>query len=176
MRAHLQETPIVLSVLADEHRIDSRFHIVINPARAGALEEREGALVRVEHHLLALARIGANEHHPAMAEPHMRDLQGGRHAVDQRDLVGPVELVGLARRKAQRDIGVSRRACALLPPGDRIPPDRRVAASVAKSAGSSKIRISVRRSRGARPSFLSSRASSCSRHGPIRGNGCCERS
>jgi hypothetical protein len=134
MRAHLQEAAIVLPVLADEHRVDRRFHIVIDSPRAGALEEREGALVRVEHHLLALARIGAHEHHPAMAEPHMRDLQGGRHAVDQRDLVRPVELVGLARRKAQRNISVSCRAGALLPPGDRVAPDRRVASFVAKSA------------------------------------------
>ena len=35
----------------------------------------------------------------------MRDLDGDRHAVEQHDLVAPVELVGLARRKAQRHIG-----------------------------------------------------------------------
>jgi hypothetical protein len=134
MRAHPQEAAIVLPVLADEHRIDRRFHVVVDSARAGALEEREGALVRVEHHLLTLARIGAHEHHPAVTEPDMRDFQRRCHAADQRDLVAPVERVSLARRKAQRNIGVRRCARALLPPGDRIAPDRRVAASISKSA------------------------------------------
>ena len=134
MRAHLNEAAIVLPGLADEHRIDRRFHIVINPARARALEEGEGAIVRVEHHLLALARIGAHEHHPAVAEPDMGDLQSRRHAADQSDLVTPIELVGLARSKAQRNVGVRRGARALLPPGDRIAPDCRVTASISKSA------------------------------------------
>src|SRR5207248_2375147 len=73
-------------------------------ARAGALEEGEGAAVRVEHHLLGLARISPHEQHPAVAQPDMRDLHGHRRAVDQHDLVRPVELVGLARRKTQRYI------------------------------------------------------------------------
>ena len=56
--AHLQEAPIILTVLADEDRLHRRLHVVVDAARAGAFEEREGALVRVEHHLLRLARIG----------------------------------------------------------------------------------------------------------------------
>jgi hypothetical protein len=132
MRAHLQEAAIVLAVLTDEHRIDRRLHIVVNPTRAGAPEEREGALVRVEHHLLALARIGAHEHHAAVAKPDMRDLQGRRHAANQRDLVTPIELVGLARRKTQRNVGVRRCPRALLSPGYCIASDRRIAASISK--------------------------------------------
>ena len=76
-------------------------------ARAGALEKRERPLVSVEHHLLRLARIGAHEHHPAVAEADVRDLHRRRHAVQHDDLVAPVELVGLARREGQRDEGVS---------------------------------------------------------------------
>jgi hypothetical protein len=134
MRAHLNKAAIVLPSLADEHRIDRRFHVVIDSARARALEEGEGAIVRVEHHLLALARIGAHEHHPTVAEPDMGDLQSRRHAADQSDLVTPIELVGLARSEAQRNVGVRRGARALLPPGDRIAPDCRVTASISKSA------------------------------------------
>jgi hypothetical protein len=134
MRAHLQEAAIVLPGLADEHRVDRGFHIIVDPARTRALEERERSFVRVEHHFLALARISAHKHHPAVAKPDVRDLQGRRHAADQRDLVGPVKLVGLARRKAQRNIGVSRCARVLLPPGDRVAPDRRGTPFVAKSA------------------------------------------
>jgi hypothetical protein len=62
----------------------------------------------VEHHLLALARIGPNEHHPAMAETDGRDLHLHGHAVDQDDLVAPIELVGLARREDERHIGIDR--------------------------------------------------------------------
>ena len=71
MRAHLQEAAIVLALLADEDRLHRRLHVVVDAARAGALEEGEGALVRVEHHLLRLARIGPHEHHPAVAEADM---------------------------------------------------------------------------------------------------------
>jgi hypothetical protein len=82
MRAHLKEAAIVLAVLADEDRLHRRLHIVVDPTRAGAPEECEGALMCVEHHLLALARIGAHEHHPAVAKPDMRHLQGRRHAAN----------------------------------------------------------------------------------------------
>ena len=83
-------------------------------------EQRKRAVVGVEHHLLRLARIGAHEHHAAVAEPEVGDLHGRRYPVHQNDLMAPVELVGLARRKTQRHIGVRRRARALLSPGDRI--------------------------------------------------------
>ena len=43
----------------------------------------------------------------AVAEPDVRHLHGDGHAVDQYDLVAPVELVGLAGRKAQRHISAS---------------------------------------------------------------------
>ena len=83
MRAHLEEAAIVLAVLADEDRLHRRLHVVVDAACAGALEERERALVGVEHHLLRLARVGAHEHHPAVAEPNVRDLHRRRHAADE---------------------------------------------------------------------------------------------
>ena len=128
MRAHLEEAAIVLPVLADEDRLHRRLHVVVDAARAGALEERERPLVRVEHHLLRLARIGAHEHHPAVAETDVRDLHRRRHAVQHDDLVAPVELVGLARRESQRDEGARRRARMLLPPTCRITANGGVAA------------------------------------------------
>ena len=70
----------------------------------------------VEHHLLRLARIGAHERHPAVAEPHMGDLHRHRDAVDQHDLVAPVELVRLARREAQRNESRRRRRALPAPP------------------------------------------------------------
>lgn len=61
----------------------------------------------VEDHLLALARIDPpHEQHARVTKPDVRHLYLGRHAVDDDDLVAPVELVSLAGREAQRHIGV----------------------------------------------------------------------
>ena len=114
--AHLQEAAVVGALAADEDRLHRRLHVVVDAARAGALEERECPVVRVEHHLLRLARIGPHEQHPAVAQPDMRHLHRHGRAVDQHDLVAPVELVGLARRKAQRDKGANRRRRAVTLP------------------------------------------------------------
>ena len=89
VRAHLEEAVVVLAVLADEDRLHRRLHVVVNAALAGALEEREGALVGVEHHLLRLPRVGAHEHHAAHGKPDVGDLHRRRHAVHDDDLVAP---------------------------------------------------------------------------------------
>ena len=169
--AHPQKAAVELALLADEHGLDRRLHVVVDAARARSLEEGEGAVVRVEHHLLALARIGAHEQHAAVAEPDVRHLDGDRRAVDQHDLVAPVELVGLARREAQRHIGFRRRRAALGAPLPGVAPDRVVAALVAEPA--QLLENPDQRQPLARglPSFASSSASSCSRHGSIRGSG-----
>jgi len=132
VRAHLQEAAIVLPVLAGEDRLHRSLHIIVDAARACALEKREGAVMRVEHHFLGLARIGPHEHHPAVAEADMRDLHRRRHAVHHDDLVAPVELVGLARRERQRHIGARRLARVLAAPGPGVAPHGVVAALVAK--------------------------------------------
>ena len=68
VRAHLQEAAIILPILADEDRLYRRLHIVVDATRAGALEKAEGALMRVENHLLRLTRIGSGDKHPAVTE------------------------------------------------------------------------------------------------------------
>ena len=108
MAAHLQKAPVELALLAKEHRLHRRLHVVVDAARAGALEEREGAGMGVEHHLLAFARIDPHKRHPAMAQTHMRGLHHHRDAVHHNGLVAPVELVGFAGRKAQRNISLRR--------------------------------------------------------------------
>jgi hypothetical protein len=72
--AHLQEPTIVMPFLAGEDRLDGCLHVVIDAPRAGTLEEGEGPVMRIEHHLLALAHIGPGKHHPAVAKPDMRHL------------------------------------------------------------------------------------------------------
>ncbi len=79
--AHLQEAAIVQPLLADKDRLDRRFHIVVDAARAGATEEVEGLVVGVEDHLLALTHIGSGKHHVAVAEADMSDFHRGRHTV-----------------------------------------------------------------------------------------------
>ena len=107
---------------------------VVDPTRAGALEEGEGPVVRVEDHLLALTHVGPREHHPAVAEPCVRDLHGDSHARDQHHLMAPVELVGLARRVIERDIGLGRHSAAAFRPDARIAADGVIAALVAGGA------------------------------------------
>jgi hypothetical protein len=132
--AHLQEAAVVGPFLADEDRLHRRLHVVVDAARAGAPEEGERPIVGVEHHLLALPRVGPHEHHPAVAEPDMRDLDLHRRAAEQHDLVAPVELVGLARREAQRHIGRRDSRRSRVPPAAGIAPEGIVAAFVALAA------------------------------------------
>jgi hypothetical protein len=89
VRAHLQEPAIVGAILANEDRVDRRLHVVVDAAPTRALEEGKAAIMRVEDHLLALARIGPHEHHAAVAEPKVSDLHGDRCAADQYDVVAP---------------------------------------------------------------------------------------
>ena len=116
MAAHLQEAAIVEAILADEDRLHCRLHVVVDAASAGALEQSKCSIMSVEHHLLRLARIGANEQHTAVAEPDVGNLHDRRHAVQQNDFVAPVELIGFSGGKAQRDIGCGRRLPMLLGP------------------------------------------------------------
>ena len=91
--------------------------------------------MRVEHHLLRLARIGAHEQHAAVAQADMRDLHRHRDAVQHDDLMAPVELVGFARREAQRHEGGRRHwlACSRLQ-RLRVAPHGVIAALVAEIA------------------------------------------
>ncbi|MEA2987739.1 MAG: hypothetical protein QOG83_450 [Alphaproteobacteria bacterium] len=140
--AHLQEAAIVEAVLADEDRLHRGLHVVVDAATAGALEQGKGPqsslrrlrkLVRVgvEHHLLCLARIDPHEHHAAMAVPDMGDLDDHRHAVQQDDLVAPVELEGLSWREAERDVGRGHRLPAFLGPSPGVTTHSIVAAVIA---------------------------------------------
>ena len=64
----------------------------------------------------------------------MRHLHGDRRAVDQHDLVAPVELVGLARREAQGYVGFGSRRTARGAPLPGIASYRIVAALVSEPA------------------------------------------
>ena len=97
--AHHQEAPVVAPLLAREDRIHRGLQVVIDsPARHAAKElERPG--MRIEHHLLALARIGDQEKCAAVAQPHVRELDDLIDAAELDVLVAEVKLVRLAGRK-----------------------------------------------------------------------------
>ena len=108
--AQLQKAPpVVGALLAHEHHAHRRLHVVVDAPPADPAEEVEGPFVRLEHHLLALAREDLNQLHAAVAEPHVRCLHLGRHTRQARVLVAPVELVGLAGIEAQRHKTLRRR-------------------------------------------------------------------
>ena len=101
--AHRQEAAVVAPLPAGEDRIDGGLEVVVDPAPGHAAQERERPGVRVEHHLLALARIGDQEERAAVTQPQMTDLDHLLDAAEHHMLVAPVELVGLAGCKALWD-------------------------------------------------------------------------
>jgi hypothetical protein len=131
--AHLQEATIVGALAPDEDRLDCGLHVVVDAAPAGALEEGEGPVVGVEHHLLALAGIGAHEEHAGVAEPDMGDPDLHRDPADEHDLVAPVELEGLAGSEGEWDEGLGRDGLALTPPASGVATNCIVAALIAQA-------------------------------------------
>jgi hypothetical protein len=103
MRAHPQKAAVEAPLLAQEDRVDRGRHVVINPATARPAKQPEGVVVRGEHHLLGLARIGSHQEHPAVAQSDVGDLDRGRHPAEHHHLVRPIELVSFTRREPQRD-------------------------------------------------------------------------
>ena len=106
---HLLEAAVVVPLLAGEHRAHRRLHVAVDAAPADPAEEAERALVRLEHHLLALAREDLDQLHAAVTQPHVRRLHPGRRARQHRVFVAPIELAGLARIEDQRHKGLGRR-------------------------------------------------------------------
>ena len=95
MIAHHQEAPVVAPLLAGEDRIHRGLQVVIDSAARHAAKELERPGVRIEHHLLALARISDEEKCAAVAQSQVRELD---------DLINAAELdVLVARLKLPRD-------------------------------------------------------------------------
>jgi hypothetical protein len=127
MIRHHQEATVEHALLADEHGRHRGLHVVVDAAQRHSSEEGEAARMRVEHHLLRLARIRSNVHRPRRAQPHMRDLHAHRLARDLHVFVAPVELVRLALPEQQRDKCRHAGAGILTPrlgPARSVAPDR----------------------------------------------------
>ncbi|SLN78046.1 hypothetical protein ROA7023_04698 [Roseisalinus antarcticus] len=150
---------------------------VVDPAGTGAAEEGERPVVRIEHRLLRLARTGPDERHPAVAQAEMGDLGRHGHAIEDHDLMAPVDLAGLARIEARRHIGTGRGFLRRLRPTARMAPDSIMAAVMAAVAQlRADPRIGVGRPRLGRRAFSPGSSSSSDRQGSIFGRGCVVRS
>ena len=123
MRAHLQKAPVVLPGAPDEDRLHRRLHVVVDAAPADPAVKGEGLVVCIEDHLLRLAEIGAHDRHAAIGKPHLRDLHHDGQAVKLDRLVAPVELIGFARIKPQRDESLRRQPGAIGTPSLHEPVD-----------------------------------------------------
>jgi hypothetical protein len=105
-------------------------HIVVNAPGECAAKEREGPVIRIEHHLLPLSHVVSGKQHPPVAQLEMGDLHGHCHAADQHDLVAPVQSVCLARRIIDWHIGICRGGCAGVRLSLGIPSDSILAARI----------------------------------------------
>ncbi len=102
MAGHCSEPGVDLPRLARPDAIDRGLHIVEDPARRHSTQHAERLGQRVEQHLMGLERIGPYDKCPAVRELGMRRLQLDPLTADQRPVLAPVELEGVARRKDQR--------------------------------------------------------------------------
>ena len=75
-----------------------------------------------------------DEQHLAVAPAQTRHLHRDRRAINQHDLVAPVELVGLARREAERHERLRYLRRAVATPATGVPPHRVVAVPIAQPA------------------------------------------
>src|SRR5580698_11456458 len=61
VRAHLQKAGIVPARLANEDRLDSRLHVVVDATPTDPAVKLERLVMGVEHQLLGLAKIDPNK-------------------------------------------------------------------------------------------------------------------
>jgi len=103
------EALVILARLADKNRLYRRLHVVVDAAPADPAIKRERLVMGVKHQLLRLPKIDPHERHPAVRKLHVRRLDHQRQPLERDRLMAPVELIGLARRKAHRHISARRR-------------------------------------------------------------------
>ena len=104
---HCLEADVDIPLLAATDLVYGGPHIVIDAAPWNATEHAEGMVVGVEQHLVGLQEIGADDEGLGIAELGMRDLQLGAFIANDCPILGPVELEGFSRFKAQRNEGAT---------------------------------------------------------------------
>ena len=101
------EARVDVALLAAAHPVDGGAHVVVDAAARDTAQDLERVVVGVEEHLVGLQRVGAQQERSAVAELEVGDLQLGALARDDRPVLAPVELEGLARAEAQGHEGAA---------------------------------------------------------------------
>src|SRR3990167_2466624 len=107
MADHGRKARVDVSLLAPSHSVYGGAHVVVDASPRHTSEYGEGVAVRVEQHLVRLQEIGAQVERPAVAELEMSHLQLGAHSANDRPVLAPVELEGLAWAEGQGHEGAA---------------------------------------------------------------------
>jgi len=110
---HRLEADIDVAILAAANLVDRGLHVVVDAAARNTTEHAESMIVSVEQHLVRLQEICSNDESPGISQLRMRHLQLRPLVADDRPVLGPVELEGLARLKGQRHERSATRRLAL---------------------------------------------------------------
>ena len=105
MVCHGEEAHVDLPLLAATDTIHRRLHVIVDAPTRDAAEDPERVPMGIEQHLMGLQWIGTQQKGPAVRQLDMGHLQLGALAAQNRKILAPVELEGIARVKVQRHEG-----------------------------------------------------------------------
>ena len=117
MADHRREAGVDLSLLAPADPVDRGAHVVVDAPLRDAAQDLEGVVVGVKQHLMGLLQIGPQDEGAAVGELEVGDLQLGPLAADDRPVLRPVELEGLAWLERQGHVGAATAGLLLPLPG-----------------------------------------------------------
>ena len=95
------EAAVEQALLADEDRFHDCLQVVVDHAQWHAAAEGKRPVMRVEHHLLRLSRVGHDEHLAAERQAKIHDLDSLHDSAELDMFISPIERADLARRKSQ---------------------------------------------------------------------------
>ena len=121
---HGEKAHVDLPLFATADTIHRRLHVVVDPAPRHTAKNPECVPMGIEQHLMGLQRIGAQQEGPAVRQLDMRHLQLRAFATQDRKVLAPVELEGIAGVKMQRNKSPAPRRLLLALP-IRPPPTRK---------------------------------------------------
>lgn len=113
---HRGKPGVDLPGLARSDPVDRGLHVVEDPAPRHTAQDPERLGQRIEQHLVGLEEVSAHDECPAVRQLGMRNLQPGALTAEDRPVLAPVELEGLARRKHQRHEGATTAGLLLVLP------------------------------------------------------------
>jgi len=116
VRAHHGEARVDGAALALQDLVDGRAHVVVDAAPCNTVECCEAARVRIEQHLVTLARVRHEPERTARAQLHVRHLQPPVDATDHEPLFAPVELERFAEFEGEWHEGLAAGCATLLDP------------------------------------------------------------